>query len=442
MKHKNTLIVAALVAASIAPAFAAAPSTNIVTNPVLYIGGSQAFSALDNAALSSYAAANNYTLVASTANATPTKAKALLYRRTNAPVVSGLKTTLSVDIINVHQTGSEAGLRSAAGDGNQLVCFLPNDASGLALSDVPATYSSSNQAVISTSPVQQASSRYRAGAKEGSVKFKALSEIGANNAPGIAAQTFGWSASANFPTSAANISDSTALSLLEKGNVPLSYFTGNPADTNHGVWLIGRDIAAGARIAALTVGSGYGGLVPVNQYHVVSNNGAVALAKEAAATVNGAPEAAGNGGYDGTSTQLAAAKTVLPANLQVDQGSGFANSPYPGTNYLIQYNGYAQTVGQTNANGTPSLIPLSFNGVAPSTNGVVSGAYTFWTYEHIYIAPKYKNTNTPAVANYVAQYIQSLTSAQLTSVSGSTGYLNTQDLQVYRNSDAGKIYSK
>ena len=273
------------------------------------------------------------------------------------------------------------------------------------------------------------------------MKYKALTEVRPGSENGFAAQVWGWSASANFPTNAANITSLTAQALLQQGHVPLSYFTGNPADTNHGVWLIGRDIAAGARIAA-HANVGYGTLSTVRQFRVNTNSVPVSLVIEPAASVDGVNVAQGNNGYDGTSTQANAAKTVLPANLQVDLGNGLTNSPYSGTNYLIQYNSYALTVNQTNSSGNPTLIPLRFNGVAPSIDGVLSGAYTYWTYEHLYVTPKPKNTNTLAVAQFVANHIANLSSAQLKTTSGSDGYLNPAELSVYRTSDTSRIFRK
>ena len=436
MKTKTLLLTALLAGAG----FASAQTTNFVTNPIIYIGGSQAFSALDNAALLTYATNNGYSVAAYAGAAANTKAKALLFRKQSEPVVRGNKSIVSVDIINVHQTGSEASLRSAAGNGSQLIKFLPDNASGQ-YADASASYTNEKPAAIGTSGVFQSSSRWFAGAKDGGVKYKALTEIRPGSELGFAAQVWGWSASANFPTNAANITSLTAQALLQQGHVPLSYFTGNPADTNHGVWLIGRDIAAGARIAA-HANVGYGTLSTVRQFRVSTNTGTVTLVIEPAASVDGVNVAQGNNGYDGTSTQANAAKTVLPANLQVDLGNGLTNSPYSGTNYLIQYNSYALTVNQTNSSGNPTLIPLRFNGVAPSIDGVLSGAYTYWTYEHLYVTPKPKNTNTTAVAQFVANHIAGLTSAQLKTVSGSDGYLNPTELSVYRTSDTSRIFRK
>ncbi len=430
MKTKTLLLTALLAGAG----FASAQTTN--TNTVVYIAGSQAFSRLDNLALHDYASKNGYTLVASTGSTNPVPAKALLYRKETRSTNGG-RVTVSLDLINVHQTGSEAGIQSLAGTANQTIPFLPNDARTLGLPDVDASYSNNQQAAIATSPVWQRTSRFAAGARVNGVKYRALPEVVAtgSTALGIAAQTWGWSASSNFPTNAANISAQVARALLRDGHVPLSFFTGNPADATNGVWLVGRDIAAGARIAALSE-PGHGALNPVNQYRVSSSNGQVTLIREPATTVMGIPQPLGNSGYNGTSSQLAAVKTTLPANLQVDHGNGLRSSPYSGNNYLIQYNGFAQSI-------DPGVVTLRYNGVAPSTDAVASGAYSFWTYEHLYIVPRLSrsNANAPVIANYVASYIQGLTSAQISGNSG-PGYLNVNDLQVVRSSDGGVITRK
>jgi hypothetical protein len=431
------LIIAGLVAGA---SFGRAQTTNYTTNPVVYIAGSTAFSPLDNAALDSYAVANGYTLVATTASTAPAKAKALLYARTNSAVQSGKNFKATIDYINVHQTGSEDGVESASSGGTILKPFLDNNARGLGLADSSTNYPNSNAVVITTSPIYQKNSQFYVNSKLAGGKAKGLIEVTATNtAPGIAAQIWAWSVGTNFPTDALNISAETAQALFQSGNVPLSYFTGNRADATNGVWLIGRDAAAGARLAA-TITSGFGGLAQVHQYVVTNSGGVTALALSPAAVVLGISEPIGNGGYASASSQQAAATNILPANVQVDlSGTGnYTNSPYSGTNYLIQYNGYANSVGVTNKSGAPALLPLSYNGNAASTNGVVSGSYSFWTYEHLYITPTKAPANALAIAQGIASYIWGKSSQQLSAAAG-PGYLNIQDLGVSRTTDGGPV---
>ena len=124
----------------LAAASATRADTNYTTNPVVYIAGSTAFSPLDNAALDAYAAANGYSLVATTGNTNVVKAKAALYARTNAAVASGKNFKASIDYINVHQTGSEDGVESASSGGSIQKPFLSENTRGLGLADASTNY--------------------------------------------------------------------------------------------------------------------------------------------------------------------------------------------------------------------------------------------------------------------------------------------------------------
>ena len=424
MKTKAITMLASIVASA---SLSAVTTTNTVTNPAVYLAGSTAFGPLDHTALVAYAATNGYILVASTGSADPVKAKALLYKKLTTNQVSPTKVTITENTINIHVTGSEIAIAAAAG--NAVIPFLNNNSVGLNQADSPATYGNSNQPSVLTSPTWQGTSRYRKGKYQG-VAYKALSEIAPAGKPGIAAQIWGWSASSNFPTNGLNITDQTARKILRDGHAPLSYFTGNPADGTNGVWLVGRDIDAGARVIALSE-AGYGGLTDVKQYHVNASGGVVtSLTLEVPAT-NGAgvPSPLGNGGYSSASTQLAAITNSVPPILQVDG----APSPYTGKNYLVQYNAHAQNI---NAN----VKTLAYNGVLPSYAAVSSGAYSDWSYEHIYLAPK-ASVTASNIAQFEADYISGLSSAGIQSAAGS-GYLNIDDLQIKRSVDAGTINVK
>lgn len=423
MKNKPLLIFATLAAS----ASLHAVTTNTITNPVVYLAGSTAFGPLDHTALGAYAATNGYTLVASTGSADPIKAKALLYKKLTTNQVSPSKVTIYEDTINIHVTGSEIAIAAAAG--NAVIPFLPNNSVGLNQSDTPSAYSNTNKPAVLTSPTWQGTSRYRKGRYNG-VSYKQLTEVAPAGKPGIAAQIWGWSASSNFPTIGLIVTDQTARKLLRDGHAPLSYFTGNKADATNGVWLVGRDIDAGARVIALAE-AGYGSTTDVKQYRVNASNGVVTGLSLESASTNGAGvvSAAGNGGYASASTQLAALTNSVPVNLQVDG----ASSPYTGTNYLIQYNAHAQNINS-------KVKTLAYNGVLPAYDAVSSGAYSLWSYEHIYIAPKASATASN-IAQFEADYISGLSSAAIRAAAGE-GYLNIADLLIKRSVDAGTISVK
>jgi hypothetical protein len=440
MKTRTHLLIAAglLAAATVTRA-----DTNYVTNPVVYLAGSTAFAPLDNAALDAWATNNGYSLVATTGNSDVKKAKAALYARTNNPVKKGANYQVSIDYINVHQTGSEAAIESASSAGKVgNIPFLDNAARGLNLADVSTNYPNVNAVSVLTSPVYQKNSQFFPGSKLGGFKAVALTEIlPTNSSKGIAIQGYAWSVGTNFPTNALNITQDTAQALLRDGNVPLSFFTGNTNDATNGVWLIGRDVAAGVRVQ-WQIHTGYGALTPAKQFWVTNNNGSLALALTPTNPVLGIFQPAGNGGFASASLQQANATNILPPNVLVDlNGNGtYTNSPYTGSNYLIQYNAYGNSVGVTNSSGQPALLPLSFNGVAPSEDGVRNGSYTQWSYEHIYVTAK--PTNAATVGAAIANAIANQTTAQIKAAVKAPGYFNINDTTVYRNTDGGPVFLK
>jgi hypothetical protein len=440
MKTRTHFLIAAGLLATAAITHAA---TTYVTNPVLYLAGSTAFAPLDHTAVNSWASNNGYTLVATTGNVDPQKAKAVLYARTNAPVKKGANFQVAIDYINVHTTGSEAAIESASSGGKVgNIPFLNNDARGLGLADASSNYPNINAVNILTSVVYQKNSQFFPGSKYGGFKAAQLTEIlPTNSSKGIAIQAFAWSVGTNFPTNALNITQDTAQALFRDGNVPLSYFTGNANDATNGVWLIGRDAAAGVRVA-WQIHTGYGALTKAKQFWVTNNNGSLALALTPTNPVLGIYQPPGNGGFWSATSQQANATNILPPNVLVDlNGNGtYTNSPYTGTNYLIQYNAYGNSVGVTNSSGQPALLPLSYNGVAPSEDGIRNGSYTQWTYEHIYVTAK--PTNAAALATAVANTIANLSTPQIKAAVKAAGYFNINDTTVYRNTDGGPVFRK
>jgi len=198
-----------------------------------------------------------------------------------------------------------------------------------------------------------------------------------------------------LPSNGLVITDQTARKLLRDGHAPLSYFTGNTTTrpTVSGSW--GAISMPGVRLITLAE-AGYGITTDVKQYRVNASNGVVSSLSLEAPWTNGAgvPSALGNGGYPSTSSQLAALTNSVPAGLQVDG----TNSPYSGTNYLIQYNGYAQS--------TDSKVKtLAYNGVLPTYDAVSSGAYSLWAYRAHLHCPRVSATASN-IAQYEADYIQ------------------------------------
>ncbi len=434
MKTTKSILLAILAAAAVGSASAQTIKEGIV----IRIAGSTAMRSISMPALDTYLTGlgtNSYVRVAADNASTASHGIALYLRdRTNGSVITR-------DAINVRLVGSEGGLLTTAGTrpANRQN-FLPvigtntwNNASAIAtaIANGRAAVTADNCtipgfAAVTFADQSQDVSAYNS-ATTARVKVAKLPQ----GTP-LAALNFAFFANTNFPAS--NITSQVAKALLEKGNLPLSFFTGNPADTNAGVWITGRDIDSGTRAVTL-LETGYGINKAVKQYVANSNN---ALVLAPATTLLGTVVAEGNGGYASGSTLRSVVTNpavTFPANSYT-------------TNYLI---GYA---------GTPDVISarakaLSFNGVQPycpssdvstaqgfstTLNGVANGSYSFWSIAYLYSNPT--KVTTPAARAAVAALvdnirtrIQDASTAQL-----KNGNTKLSDLKVQRaNGVAGTI---
>ena len=445
MKHTN--IAAALVAAlTVGTSFAAGITTNGVIGNQINIAGSTAFSAVSMPAIDTYATNAGYTKVAYD-NATPASAKIALYTKVSS-ATNGTKVTITTNAINVHLIGSEGGTLVASSKNTQP--FLPLTASGSVAADSgtapsAATTSLAN-ATITFSDVKQAVGRFNT-SKASPVKCIAFpydAEIGAVN--------FGWVASTNFPAS--NITDRVAQALLKNGNVPLSMFTGDPADATNGVFVTGRDIDSGTRVLALTE-VGLGATASVNQYTYDAANNRIVYT--AGGTLDGVAYSAGNGGYfSGGDLCVAVGKAAASwTNGTIVDGAttNTITNPYTGTCYLIGYAstkdiiGKGLTAGQyTKAlsyNGAQAFVgSKTFPGTQKLVNGLANGSYSLWSVEHIYANPANapKGTDKTLVTT-VADAIKATTLAT-TTATFDYGYTALGDLNVTRTQEGATIFHK
>jgi len=182
-----------------------------------------------------------------------------------------------------------------------------------------------------------------------------------------------------------NITRETAkLLLTTSGNqdgtsagMPANYIGGS--NTNL-IWLFGRDIGSGTRITTFAT-VGFAG--QPTQY-AVNSSGQYVLASDIAGQVFAI---SGNGITVG-STAFVKTNTTLgsPANGYAldgfDSGGNLVTVLNQATN-VIGYAGLPDSISSGNGyqSGSPNL--LTFQGVAPSPANVESGAYPFWSYEHL-----------------------------------------------------------
>ena len=203
---------------------------------------------------------------------------------------------------------------------------------------------------------------------------------------------FYWVKNNGASASITNISNQVVKGLAS-GGLPLSFFSGNSADTTT-VRIVGRNADSGTRLTAYEEG-GYGALTTATQY----------APSGATQGTNGSGQAAGSG--DITSFSLWQAETILGINFNAGE-SGFASggtlaavmgrtsSAGPIVTYLSK--GDANT-----AVGLGATV-LSYNGVTPeapstassSLTSFIEGKYSFWSYEHLYYNNQTAGTATVA----------------------------------------------
>jgi hypothetical protein len=410
---KNTsLLMAALAAISIGSASA---------TEVIYVTGSTAFRSSANAAISTYVSGNGGHILAQD-NATLGSAGNLL-----ANYVTGSVTNL----IDVHWSGSEAGIQSIAGpttgSNAATIGFFATNATGTnssAGNSTSAQNTNNQVAQLSFSDTFQSTSIFN-GTVQG-VTYSTLT--GFNGSSGIVGVvSFNWIGSKNIP--AGNLTAQIANLLLLNGTAPLALLTGNAADSTNGVYLIGRNKDSGTRLSALSE-VGYGTVNPVNQYQFSATNQIQLYPIE---TIDGISSGyLGNSGYSSGGTLAALfTNTLAPGSSLLVDTNGTA-SAYTGTNYLVGYAGTSDANGQTN-NG---LVKLTYNGVAASTNSIIQGQYTFWGFEHLYVSPA-ADTAAKAVATGLGNGILATPTSTLTPNVNYTDLTNN----VSRNVDGGTVYN-
>jgi hypothetical protein len=236
----------------------------------------------------------------------------------------------------------------------------------------------------------------------------------------VAVQPFCWVANPSVPNSVTNITIQQLRYALA-GSCPLSYLTGstNASDYTNIVYLTGRNKDSGSRLIALSDAL-YTGSVSV-----YSN-------------------------FLGTAVKMTANQIVNGVNY----GPGFSSGGTEANNlsqtgpYMIGYLGYADARTVVAAGGRLLTYNggLPFNGWAGTTNGfdvpdfspIISGKYSLWGPEHLFINPAGANFATayPVFTNIV-NYI----SADVTNVAN--GFITALPVSALgnttRTADGGKI---
>jgi len=384
-------------------AITAVASIGTASAETIYMSGSTAFRKSANAALKAYCDSRGGGIVASN-NTDNTKMDRYVGSFTNSD---------GTHFVSVAWSGSEGGIQSAAGprvgqDGAINNTFWAANATG--------TNSESNTVSVPAdacfSDTYQATSMF-----SGDNGYTPLT--GFDGGDGIAGVvTFCWAVSTNCPIT--NMTAMGAQNLIPAGKMPVTIFNGNLADTNKSVFLIGRNSDSGTRLAAFGE-CGYGANFAPQQYKYNSTTNIEIFPGE---DINGLTAGPGNSGYSSGSSVAAFMTNNLAdgANLKVDGVSSTSVS-----NYLIGYVG----LGDVNAR----MRKLTYNGVESTSNNIINGSYSFWTYIHFYYNPD----ASALTAGLVESVGNTLAATRTADLNPSVGLL---DMKAGRNGDALSIYKR
>ena len=219
-----------------------------------------------------------------------------------------------------------------------------------------------------------------------------------------------------------NITQAQAKKLITKGVINAYELTLQLSDTNSGIYLAGRNIDSGARANVLSW-AGLGSALTsvgvnkgVSQYAILQpgtslkysdgslytsnpTNASTALVVPwPAEVIDGKLSAPGAGGYSSGSTLATAITTAtnLPSGV---------SSNLPGKSYVIGYSGAAEAK-------SAGAQFVNVNNVPFNVETVKSGAYPYWSYMHILVAPN-AGTNAGSIASTLANNTVQLSTATL-----------------------------
>ena len=230
--------------------------------------------------------------------------------------------------------------------------------------------------------------------------------------------------------SSANITNMTAQlyrALYNNAIVPLSMFTGNPADADYVIG-VGRNNGSGTRITVMAETKfGIGNLV--QQWKATTTgstgSGSVVSAQIWAAGDGTGSTIAGNGGFSsGSNISSLMGFTSASIDLYDSDGVSAIDSGVP-----VHIIGYAG-ISDSNTAVTNGGVALPYEGVTYSPDSVYNGHYTLWGYLHLYYPTLTSDENTFRLALN--------TQLANASVLGTNGLL-FNSMNVARSSDGGIV---
>jgi hypothetical protein len=283
-------------------------------------------------------------------------------------------------IIRTNQNGSTQGVASVATQ------TTPPNFSYLSVAGTAADRIAGGQHLTAAAVDAGGSGKTEAGVI-GRFAFSDVSqEISNNPTPvlpgtGVGVVPFVFVANIGAPGALANMTDQLHEAQWSLGQLPLSMYTGNPADTQL-VLNTGRSNGSGTR-ATILAETQYGPFRSVVQWGG-PNSSANIGGSEGTGTVNWLQNL-GNGGYSSNSyVRQNLARTTDNVTVGTD-GSG--NGGTAGQDViLVSYLTLSDAAAITDVTGGAGVgaVDLTYNGVAYSEANVKNGAYSLWGYQNFY----------------------------------------------------------
>jgi hypothetical protein len=308
------------------------------------------------------------------------------------------KTTGNPVYVNCAWSGSEAGIASAC---NTTLGNKDRNGNPINLSGSPETWVDDSTATLAAAPAGnvQAGNPGPNGALANGAQLEAASH-GADLAQADTSQAISWTpAVANTVTALKDYGSEGVVTftwtrnaqalatsqwtncnnltipqitvLLANGAVPAGFISGNAADDNFEVYLVGRNLGSGTRMNALADCT-YGPHNAVKQYSI---GGGVEATETWANVLNLQPEA--NGGYE-SGGGVAKAMGILGSCQQADPFNG-------GTGWFaLAYLSPSDALNTGNNGGEPIADWVTVDGVLESNGAIENGSFWFWGHEHLY----------------------------------------------------------
>ncbi len=299
---------------------------------------------------------------------------------------------------------------------------------GVAVTDVPATWDPAHVADATMSDSYQDSTAFNSGVSP----FVALAEAGGGS-NGIVLFVFAkGTRNTTIPQASydrfTNVTPLAFRDLAANGIAPLSLFTGNSADANIDVVLVGRDNDSGTRLAVMFE-TGTGNVnFPAKQYFAQDAGGVDVGTNTGAGVIKQLANAFGLVGYASGGSVKNVLNKGIDSTAVDSHGKPFIILGYVGT-------GDAPTAIQIAPTG--QILTYSGIGLYDSAGNQLPdlaryGQYSFWTNEHMY----YNGDTIDAGSQAIADAVNTLVGSTFAT---SAGGLLTGSMHVTRGGEGAVI---